>query len=284
MSHPVRVRWQIVSDDGCSAGTEENQQEFDSTSQINKPVQGIMRRRIGFWLAVGALALILWRICGIAPSQPVSVGPAIDVTAVTDSAPTAPLPVGNQEIMAVDLRKGMVWVRVRQQTEDAKGPIRHSLFFAQADGGWQPAAPQPGFWGAAWQQSGEFFVFYFRQRDRAAVEDALPLLDQRYPLLRRWLGLSALPDGKKVRVTVRGPEPDPPTGAARSEGVSVPSPFLLSLPESVSDAEALICSVLLPLIDQSIAEALAPAPDLNRWQPTPELVRGLGLWGRWETC
>jgi len=178
--------------------------------------------------------------------------------------------------------RALAWVRV---TEPESGAIyRESRFYRETAGGWRRSQPVAALWGNPHTLESEHFVFYFRQRDGAAVAEAAPLLDADYLRIHRALGLT-LPVGldaeSKIQVRVAaGGEAIGDSWYESGDELWVLSPLLLRLPERVSEGQALAELVAFSLRRSLVNWVVSPL--WEGYQPTSEFLSGLRLWLAWQ--
>jgi hypothetical protein len=192
--------------------------------------------------------------------------------------PSVPL---TTDIELVGLDGDLAAVRVNLRATDRTQLYRQTRFYQRTGQGWLPTAPAERLWGAPQQLETAFFVFHFRREDAEAIAEAAEQIDALYNTMRRNFGLANVPNAEKLVVNVsvmqapgsvvERPSPDAP--------FLVASPALYLAPAKWSDAELLIQSIALPLIDHVLAEAVNHYGVGWRWQP---LLRGLRLWQLWD--
>lgn len=191
---------------------------------------------------------------------------------------------GETEILDFSLHDDRAVARIRVAYPQNGGVYRESRFYRETAGGWLRTEPDARLWGSSESIESEFFVFHFRQLDRTAVRDAAPLLDAVYLHIHTALEvpLRATSDpADKIQIHVASAKE-----AAvyrlydRGKPLWVDSPWLLRLPDSVADGQALVEMVAFSLRRSAVNELLSPLSETD--EPTAALLGGLRLWLAWE--
>lgn len=197
-------------------------------------------------------------------------------------------PPPSVEITDFDLLSDMALVSLRTVSPSRPLPAREIRFYRQTGVGWQPTALDKRFWGSESSLESEFFVFNFRYRDRQTVLTAAPLLDQRYRQLHDLMGLT-LPCGEQATVEHKILVSIVPVSMRqamwRSEehmALILPSPFLLPVPESITDADVLVEGAIYLLSDDVIRQVMHPRLGDDLYIPS-YITRGVQLWLTWES-
>jgi len=158
---------------------------------------------------------------------------------------------------------------------------RQTQFYRRTDVGWQRTAPDATQWGLPQELETTFFRWRYRQNDGQVVAAVAPQLEVIYATLRRNFGLAHAPQPSTltIAVSVTQPPGDVSPWFGTAEAYVVASPALYDAPIDVTDAELLLQSLALPLVNTVMAQARAHHHLPSSWQP---LLDGLRLWQQWD--
>ncbi len=120
----------------------------------------------------------------------------------------------------------------------------------------------------------------FRHRDREAVSATAPLLDEHYERMLQALGLP-LTEDEKIQITI---VPEPGTHAHWILGqtaIELPSPVLIAVPETVTEAEVLAEGAMHLLSAEAVRMATGIQYDDDAYTPV-YINQGVRLWLSWE--
>jgi len=174
--------------------------------------------------------------------------------------------------------------RVRVTHPESGRVYRESRFYRETTGGWLRTQPDASLWGNPTTMESEYFVFHFRQLDKAAVAVAAPLLDAAYLHIHTALALPlrAIHDAEsKIPIHIATVvEATAYHWYDRGKPLWVDSPWLLRLPDDMTDGNALAEMVASSLRRSAVNELLSPLSDMD--EPTAGLLGGLRLWLTWE--
>lgn len=191
---------------------------------------------------------------------------------------------GETEILDFSLRGDRAVARIRVAYPPNEGVYRESRFYRETAGGWLRTQPDASLWGSPESVESEFFVFHFRRLDRAAVREAAPLLDAVYLHIHTALEVPlpvASDPAEKIQIHVAGAEDETVYRLYdRGKPLWVDSPWLLRLPASVTDGQALAEMAAFTLRRSAVNELLSPLSEVD--EPTAGLLGGLRLWLAWE--
>lgn len=191
---------------------------------------------------------------------------------------------GETEILDFTLRGDRAVARIRVAYPPNEGVYRESRFYRETAEGWLRTQPDASLWGSPESVESEFFVFHFRRLDRAAVREAAPLLDAVYLHIHTALEVPlpvASDPAEKIQIHVASAQ----EAAAylwydKDKPLWVDSPWLLRLPNSVTDGQALAEMAAFTLRRSAVNELLSPLSKMD--EPTAGLRGGLRLWLAWE--
>lgn len=166
-------------------------------------------------------------------------------------------------------------------TDDQGQMYRQTRFFQKTGLGWLPGAPNTALWGSEQRLETVFFVFHYRQRDAQVVASIAPLVDELYTTLCHNFGLpiSSMPEKLVINVSITQPSGAVLVQPPLLGEFSVPSPAIYLAPVKLTDAELLLQSIALPLIDHLSALAVKHHTIGSRWRP---LLNALWLWQVWD--
>ena len=185
------------------------------------------------------------------------------------------------EILSMDLHGDRAVARVLVTDARSPMPYRQVRFYRETERGWLRTQPDLSFWGSRETLESEAFTFYFRQRDRAAVAEAAPVLDALDRKMRDQLGLLT-PVARTVVFVLGGGDSVGDAWQGGEMPWRVQSPLLVPLPDQVTDARFLVESVAYSLRRQLVLSDVAAATSTIDFAPTPWLLSGLRLWLAWE--
>lgn len=191
---------------------------------------------------------------------------------------------GETKILDFSLRGDRAVARIRVAYPQNGGVYRESRFYREAEGGWLRTEPDASLWGSPESVESEFFVFHFRQLDRVAVREAAPLLDAVYLHIHTALEVplrAASDPAEKIQIHIASAEEATVYRLYdRGKPLWVDSPWLLRLPDSVADGQALAEMAAFSLRRSAVDELLSPLSEMD--EPTAGLLGGLRLWLAWE--
>jgi hypothetical protein len=164
---------------------------------------------------------------------------------------------------------------------------RQTWFYRRTSVGWLRTERNADLWGPQRSHDTRFVTFHYRQQDAPAVLAVGPQVNHLYTTLRRNLGLPLTPWAEKLMIDVSVTQSP---GAARFQPQSyqrfvphdrlvVASPAVYLAPVELTDADLLAQSIVLPLIEQVLAQARELHAIGSVWLP---LLDGLRLWQVWD--
>ncbi|MBI3959489.1 MAG: hypothetical protein HY328_11840 [Chloroflexi bacterium] len=283
MAKSMQVSWQVLLEDDEWAQADGT--SWPASSGTERETERRRRRRWADFglmlLALAAVTLWGWQN-GLGSSSRAQSEIAQAITSSGGGDAGNRLPIRAADVLAVELRGDQALAQVRVADADSGLSYRETRFFQRTVHGWQPVDPIDDFWGSAQQQTSDFFIFHFRQRDGATIAAVAPQLDEHYRRVRRWLGLVSPPTEGKIAVRVVGPQGLAEFRTGRVRTLTVASPSLQSLPADLSEADALLHALLSSLIDEAVTAALLRLLH-SEWQVSSGMSEGLRLWLRWES-
>ncbi len=158
---------------------------------------------------------------------------------------------------------------------------RQTRFYQRIGPDWRPTEPVAALLGAQQQLTTPHFVFYFRHDDAQTVIAVAPQIETLYTVLQGNLGLPSAPAGQKLVIDVRVtmlPD-DAPTQPRDAGHISVLSPVLYLAPVGLTDAQLLHQSIVLPLLDYLLTQAILTHGLAAGWRP---MRQGIYLWQLWN--
>lgn len=171
--------------------------------------------------------------------------------------------------------------RVVTYTDHGTPLYRQTRFYRRMGERWLPAEADAALWGPERRLETPSFVFHFRQQDAAVVMAVAAPIERLYTTMRRNVGLPITPNPEPLIIDVLVTET--PGHAAlwfgASKRIIVPSPAVYWAPVELTDAELLIQSIALPLLDDVIGKAAAYYGLGSGRQP---MLRGVRLWQIWD--
>lgn len=166
-------------------------------------------------------------------------------------------------------------------TTPGRQRYRQTRFYKRTVAGWRRSVPTVELWGAEQSLETPSFVYHFRQHDAQAVMTVLPQVDALYATMYANFGLPIMPTAEKLNIAVSVTTP-PGTSPTQSGSVgyfSVASPAVYLAPLEISDDQLLAQSLVLPLLEQLLTQAIRYHEVKPAWQP---MLNGWRLWQMWD--
>jgi hypothetical protein len=198
--------------------------------------------------------------------------------AIQSSEPASSLDI---VVETVEVQGDQAVARIVMTTLEGVPAYRQTRFYHRLTTGWSQTLPHVNLWGPERSLETPYFVYQFRQQDAPVVIAAAPQVDELYTRIKSNLGLPISTLTEKLVIDVRVTQPPGQAAPSLPEGgrLIVPSPAVYWAPVELTDAELLLQSIALPLIEQSVAQASKRHAIGAAWQP---LLRGLSLWQLWD--
>ena len=176
------------------------------------------------------------------------------------------------------------WALVRLEMVRADLPLayRETRFYRDGASGWRHTAPVAAFWGDSESLESKHFVFHFGSQDRLAVAEVADQLDGVWARLLTDFGLDEEVGDDKIVVEIVVGDGDSAYWLGPDAPLQVSSPLFLPLPTEATDGEALLQSLLLPLTEWAVLQALAQTPSAPGWALSADVYDGLHLWAVWQ--
>lgn len=159
-------------------------------------------------------------------------------------------------------------------------PYRETRFYRQVGERWLRTEPVAEFWGPEDILQTDHFHFQFHQRDAGAVKAVAENVDALYAGLREDVGLGPAPAGETLTIRVR-PRTDVTDWRFAGDTLTVPSPALLPVPEDRTAVDRLSQSIVYPLAQHVLQEALEDVDVEREWSTVIEGIRHWLTWDRW---
>ncbi len=242
----IKYGWQVIldDDDWDQEATIESLLNTEEAPQQAHSQLFAWGLTMVFVLAVGlSVGFYLWRQAQAGLDQiELELSEAVVVEEVMWSREMA-VQVPSTTIENFDLMDNQAVVTLSGVSPKRPLPYREIRFYRQVGMNWLPTLPDDAFWGQEESLESKYFVFQFRHRDREVVTAAASSLDDQYIRMRQTLGLPLPAEDQtakeKIQVDVL-PESDPLARLAGDQTVlQLPSPTLISAPESVTEAQVL---------------------------------------------
>jgi hypothetical protein len=188
--------------------------------------------------------------------------------------------VPNAQLQLVKLDGDRAVAQVQLPVDGVR--YRPTRVYQQTQEGWLRTEPDAALWGAMERLETTYFVFDYHALDKAAVHEAAARLNALYPAFygRFFAGPPRTDQAGKLALRIDPTHaPGAPTGSGRlTDPFVIPSPVLALAPAEISEAELLVQSAALVILNELTVQAAQQYTPGLRWRP---LLDGLHLWQLW---
>jgi len=195
--------------------------------------------------------------------------------------PRPPIDQVGIKISKIEYLKDWAIVSLVMSEKRGASAYRQTRFYHWTKEGWLHTTPDAALWGPVRQLETASLAFHFRQNDAQTVATVAPQIEALYTSLRYNFGLPIAYGLAKRVINVSMTQQlglvSPPSHLV--EELSVPSPAIYPVPLELTDAQILAQSLVLPLLDDVLTQAIKRHAIRSPWPP---LLNGLRLWQVWD--